>query len=95
MNGIFRFSNEINEVELDWGTQKWFSQPSSTGAEMLVLVEVDILPGFGHDFHKHPRQEEAIYVLDGQIEQWLEIEKRILSSGDFAFIPSDKVHDIV
>ena len=33
-------------------------------------------PGKCHDFHRHPGQEEVIYVLEGTIEQWLEQEKR-------------------
>jgi quercetin dioxygenase-like cupin family protein len=46
----------------------------------------------GHDFHKHPHQEEVIYVLEGEIEQWLDREKRILRPGDSVFIGPDVVH---
>ena len=44
-------------------------------------------PGKGHDFHKHPDQEEVIYVVAGRVEQWVDQEKRILGPGDAAFIP--------
>jgi len=49
-------------------------------------------PGFGHDFHKHPDQEEVIYVMAGTIEQWLETEKRVLQPGDSIFIQPNVVH---
>ena len=49
-------------------------------------------PGKGHDFHKHPDQEEVIYVVAGEVEQWVDREKRMLGPGDCAFIPADVVH---
>src|SRR5438105_2598022 len=54
--------------------------------------EVSLRPGGGHNFHKHPNQEEVIYVLEGEIEQWIDREKRILRPGDSAFIGADVVH---
>ena len=50
------------------------------------------LPGYGHDFHKHPDQEEVIYVIEGSVEQWLEDKKQTLNAGDSVFIPADMVH---
>ena len=77
---------------LEWGTMKWFSRPSDTGAGHLVVIEVEIAPGFGHDFHKHPGQEELIYVLEGTIEQWLERQSQTLNAGDAVFIAEGVVH---
>ena len=36
--------------------------------------------------------EEIIYVVDGQAEQWVDRDKRILGVGDAAHIPVDMVH---
>jgi quercetin dioxygenase-like cupin family protein len=88
----FIISTELNPVNLDWGIQQWFSDPKTTGAEELVVVQVEIFPSFGHDFHRHPNQEESIFVLKGEIEQWLETENKILKEGDSAFIPKGMVH---
>ena len=33
-----------------------------------------------------------IYVIEGEIEQWVDGEKRILRPGDSAFIAADVVH---
>jgi len=33
-----------------------------------------------------------IYVIEGEIEQWVDGEKRILRLGDSAFIAADVVH---
>lgn len=56
------------------------------------MVEVILSPRGRHDFHKHPHQEEVIYVLEGEIEQWLDREKRILRPGDSVFIGPGVVH---
>ena len=49
-------------------------------------------PGKGHDFHKHPDQEEVIYCVAGKVEQWIDRAKSILGPGDSAFIPAGMVH---
>lgn len=92
MNGKFVTSQEAVRDQLDWGTMGWFSRPELTATKHLVIIEVDLQPGFGHDFHKHPEQEESIYVLSGKIEQWLEKEKQILNPGDAIYIGADVVH---
>jgi len=92
MDKNFLVASELESINLDWGIQQWFSAPKTTGAEELVVISVEIFPGFGHNFHKHPNQEESIFVLEGEIEQWLETESRILKQGDSAFIPKGMVH---
>lgn len=92
MPGTFKMSADTAPEVLDWGKLRWMSHPPSTGAEQLTVIEVTITPGNGHDFHKHPDQEEVIYVVSGRVEQWLDQEKRILGPGDSVFIPADVVH---
>ena len=92
MNGIFVPSSAAERETLDWGSLAWVSRPQQTEAEQLTVIEVTLNPGGGHNFHKHPDQEEVIYVLDGEVEQWLEQESRQLRPGDSVFIKPDIVH---
>lgn len=92
MKGKFFTQKEMERTQLDWGTTSRLSGPEVTGADQLVVLEVELKPGNGHNFHKHPRQEEVIYVLSGTIEQWIGQNKQILHAGDSAFIPADVVH---
>jgi len=92
MQGKFILARDHEIETVEWGERAWLSLPSTTGADSLVVVVVDLQPGFGHNFHIHPNQEELVYVLSGQIEQWLESEKQILKAGDSAFIPTNVVH---
>ena len=68
------------------------SHPPSTGARQLTVIDVALTPGKGHNFHKHPDQEEVIYVIAGKVEQWVDRERRFLGPGDAAFIPAGTVH---
>lgn len=92
MNGKFVLSKDTPQELLDWGSLRWMSHPPSTGAGQLTVIEVILQPGKGHDFHKHPEQEEVIYVISGEVEQWLEQENKNLRSGDSVYIPADTVH---
>ena len=92
MTGRFTGSGEVLREQVPWGSLAWFSSPAATGAQALVVVEVTINPGGGHSFHKHPNQEEAIYVIEGEVEQWVGPRRRTLRAGDSAFIGKDVVH---
>jgi quercetin dioxygenase-like cupin family protein len=91
MNGKSVIGKEIARDQLDWGQMGWISRPAN-GARQICEIEVTLEPGFGHNFHKHPRQEEVIHVMAGEIEQWLATEKRTLKPGDSVFIGPDLVH---
>ena len=92
MSGKFITTNDIERETLDWGTIGHISRPPSTRASYVTAMEVTLKPGMGHNFHKHPNQEEVIYVMNGEIEQWLEDKKQTLRPGDSVFIPADLVH---
>lgn len=92
MAGKFTFAKDVEHEQIDWGIRSWLSLPLSTGTDQLVLVEVDLMPGFGHNFHIHPNQEEIIYVISGELDQWLEQKHEILKFGDTVFIPKNTVH---
>ena len=92
MSGKFVRAAEAVRQQLDWGSLGWCSRPADTEAEKLVVIEVTLTPGGGHAFHKHPQQEEVIYVVDGEVEQWREQEKQMLGPGDSVFLPGGTVH---
>jgi len=77
---------------LDWGLMGWLSRPATTGSKNLVVIEVTLEPGCAHNFHKHPDQEEVIYVVSGAVEQWVDRKSTALRSGEGVFIPTGVVH---
>jgi quercetin dioxygenase-like cupin family protein len=88
----FITSRDVKREQVDWGSLAWLSSPVASAAKNLVVLEVSLRPAGCHNFHKHPNQEELIYVLEGEIEQWVDREKRILRPGDSAFIGVGVVH---
>jgi quercetin dioxygenase-like cupin family protein len=87
----FRAVADIKREEHDWGIFAAVSSPAD-GAERIMTVEAVFLPGKSHAFHRHPNQEEVIYVLDGELEQWVEDERCLLHAGDAVVIPTAVVH---
>lgn len=92
MKGRFVLKNEMVRDQFDWGEIGWASRPENTETKQLAVLDVTIIPGEGHNFHRHPDQEEMIYVIEGEIEQWIEKEKKILTAGDAVFLNKGIVH---
>jgi quercetin dioxygenase-like cupin family protein len=87
----FVTSEDVREERFDWGVIGWRLTPER-GATQLVVMDVTLEPGGGHDFHRHPGQEEMIIVKEGHVTQYLEQESRDLGPGDSVFVPADVVH---
>jgi quercetin dioxygenase-like cupin family protein len=92
MSGRFITAQDIKHDTADWGDTGWISRPELTGSRALCVMDVTIAPGGGHQFHRHPDQEEVIWVREGRVEQWLERDKRELGPGEAVYIPQDVVH---
>src|SRR6266568_4966596 len=82
---------EVRQESFDWGVIGWRLTPDK-GSKHLVIMDVTLDPGEGHDFHRHPGQEEMIIVKQGTVTQYLEREAAELSSGDSVYIDADVVH---
>ncbi|NBX35152.1 cupin domain-containing protein [bacterium] len=94
MSKPLRFVTKAEAVKEEYKgrTNYWLTRPELTGAQALQVCEATLPPGEGHAFHTHPELEEMIYVLRGEVEQWVEQEKRVLRAGESAHIPAGVVH---
>ncbi|GBE23542.1 MAG TPA: cupin domain-containing protein [Actinobacteria bacterium] len=92
MAGTFVPNASVDFETLDWGQLGWLSRPATTGAKQLVVIDVRLDPGGCHNFHKHPDQEEVLFVVEGAVEQWIGDERHIMQAGDSCFVPKDTVH---
>jgi quercetin dioxygenase-like cupin family protein len=91
---LHRFITEAEALkeEFKGRTNYWLCRPEIAEAKGLQLCRAALPAGEGHPFHTHPELEEIIYVLEGEVEQWVEKEKRILRPGEVAHIPAGIVH---
>lgn len=92
VDGKFSLSKDVVRDVLDRFEMGWHSRPEATNSSQLVVIEVKIEPGGGHNFHYHPNQEEVILVIEGKVEQWVKNRKMELTKGDSVFIPEAMVH---
>ncbi|MBK8181258.1 MAG: cupin domain-containing protein [Planctomycetes bacterium] len=83
---------DVVRETMPWGPHEWFSRPGLTAATNLQLVRVTMPPGRAHAFHRHPCFEELLYCLEGECEQWVGREKRLLRPGEVVHVPRDEVH---
>ncbi|HLL09344.1 MAG TPA: cupin domain-containing protein [Nocardioidaceae bacterium] len=82
---------DVRREQFDWGVIGWRLVPAQ-GADHLVVMDVELQPGGGHDFHRHPGQEEIIIVKEGEITQFVGQESATLGVGDSVFVPEGEVH---
>ena len=80
---------DVRREQFDWGVIGWRLVPAQ-GADHLVVMDVELQPGGGHDFHRHPGQEEIIIVKEGEITQFVGQESATLGVGDSVFVPEGR-----
>jgi quercetin dioxygenase-like cupin family protein len=84
-------SSDVRQETFDWGTIGWRLTPAS-GSKQLVIMDVTLEPGEGHNFHRHPGQEEMIIVKQGRVTQYIEESSTSLGPGDSVFLEENVVH---
>jgi quercetin dioxygenase-like cupin family protein len=92
MSGRFIKRDDIEREQFDWGEIGWVSRPDFTGSDTLCVMDVTLQAGGGHAFHKHPDQDEVIWVREGRIEQWIDQDHTDLGPGEAVYIARDVVH---
>jgi quercetin dioxygenase-like cupin family protein len=58
------------------------------------LLEVGLAPGMGVPRHTHTREDEAYYVLAGELEVTVGEERFVLKPGDTLMAPRDVPHQL-
>ena len=84
--------SEVPVTEFDWGSAGMRASKDNTGCQTFVVMDVTLEPGFCHDFHNHPDQDEMIIVKKGSITQYIEGESTTLNAGDSVYLDKDVVH---
>ena len=88
----FVVQDDVTMVEFDWGSAGMRCDPPSTGCSTFVVMDVTLVAGAAHAFHKHPDQDEMIIVTRGRIVQYLDRDRVELGPGDSVYIDKDVVH---
>ena len=92
MGSVVIREGEREFTAVDWGRTKNLFGSENVGAKYLKINITEYAPGTEHKLHRHPSQEEVLFVLEGEgITRTEDGDKRI-SAGAFVFIPEGTDH---
>jgi oxalate decarboxylase/phosphoglucose isomerase-like protein (cupin superfamily) len=91
---MYRRPDDVETRVLDWGTIKWLVTPDLDEGAGLTTGEVIVYPGRGHAPHRHPGEEEVLYVISGKGEQTVGegTDSFAIGEGDIVYIPTNVLH---
>ncbi|GGZ18716.1 quercetin 2,3-dioxygenase [Streptomyces nitrosporeus] len=58
----------------------------------LAVLEASVPPGGGPPLHDHRHEDEAFYLIEGELEIYAGDETYTVRAGDFVFVPRGTVH---
>ncbi|MFP4282531.1 MAG: cupin domain-containing protein [Opitutales bacterium] len=58
----------------------------------FALIESENLPGIGPPLHIHRREDEAFYIIEGEVEFTLGERRTVAGAGTTVFLPKDSLH---
>jgi quercetin dioxygenase-like cupin family protein len=79
-------------VDSPVGGMLWFKTTGTDSAGHLMALENEIPPGEGPPLHVHTREDEVLYVLDGDFRFRLGDEVHDAPTGTFVYIPRGLRH---
>jgi DNA-binding transcriptional MerR regulator/quercetin dioxygenase-like cupin family protein len=88
-----RLVKKTERPVLDTGDQRIRIESLSVGAQLLEPHLYLVEPGGGSQGAYHHDGEETVYVLEGEVEFWLnEVERHTVRAGDCLTFPSTLAH---
>ncbi len=95
MSSAVPIIRQDGEGELMWfaggGAFTWKATAAETGGA-LILLEDHMAGGKVTPYHLHPNEDEAIYVLEGELLVDIEGEQHRVGQGGFFFVPRGVAH---
>src|SRR5436305_1898039 len=79
----------------DWGTIQWLVSGRQLADCRLTFGYVEIEPGLKNPKHYHPNCDEALFLLEGELDHSLGDELFHLTPGMAIHIPTGVGHDAV
>ena len=74
----------------------WLVSKKTNGARELTVGVTTLPVGGSNPRHRHPNCEEALYVLSGEIEHYIEGTPNVrMKAGDMILVPRDLVHQAI
>lgn len=83
---------DLQLYNVEWGRTVTVFGPENVGTQFARIKITEYGPGFVHTRHKHPDQEEYMYVLEGRGVSRTDAGDQPMTPGTFVFIPANVEH---
>ena len=93
LQDVLRRAHQHEVITEDWGTLSWVASKPLGNAEGLTVGCATIKPGKTNPRHRHPKSEEVLYLLKGQIKHSLDDKIITMSAGDVITIAPGVFHN--
>ena len=90
---VVRRAHQHEVISEDWGTLSWVASKPLGNAEGLTVGRATIKLGQTNPRHRHPKSEEVLLLLKGQIKHSLGDKMITMSTGDVITIPPGVFHN--
>lgn len=92
MNGVAVGPGDGERVRSAIGGDVRFVVRGEDSGGALTALDIRVPPGEGPPLHRHTREDETVYVTDGEFRWKLGDELRSTGPGSFVFIPRNLPH---
>ena len=87
--------DEREYVSVEWGKTKNLFGAENVEAKYLRINITEYAPGTEHKLHRHPGQEEVIFVLEGEGITRTDAGDQPIRAGSFVFVPAGMDHTTI
>ena len=93
LQNILRRAHQHKVISEDWGSLSWVASKPLGNAEGLTVGRATIKAGQTNPRHRHPKSEEVLLLLKGQINHTLDDKTITMSAGDVITIAPGVFHN--
>ncbi len=93
LQNILRRAHQHKVISEDWGSLSWVASKPLGNAEDLTVGLATIKAGKTNPRHRHPKSEEVLLLLKGQINHTLDDKTITMSAGDVVTIAPGVFHN--
>ena len=92
MGSTVIYEKDRKYVKVDWGRTMSLFGPENVGPKYLKINITEYAAGTAHTLHRHPRQEEVIYILEGKGIAKTDDGEQPIGPGAFVYVPENTDH---
>lgn len=93
LQNVLRRAHQHKVITEDWGSLTWVASKPLGNAEGLTVGRATIKAGKTNPRHRHPKSEEVLFLLKGQINHTLDDKTITMSAGDVITIAPGVFHN--